>query len=108
MRLSRRRVRIPHLGPDFGTSWRRSTVVLRLFAPAGALGWPGTGAAVKSGQEDIMKTPRNSFDTRILSFAGIGICALIVSAFISVATPKVTAPLAGTYDGASSSEWPKS
>jgi hypothetical protein len=49
-----------------------------------------------------------SFDARLLSWGAIGIGALIVAAFISIAAPRFAAGTARDYDAASSSRWPMS
>ena len=48
-----------------------------------------------------------SFDARLLSWGAIGIGALIIAAFVSLAAPRFAAGTARDYD-ASSSRWPMS
>ncbi len=51
-----------------------------------------------------------SFDARLLSWGAIGIAALIVAAFMSLATPRASpaTTCAPNYDAAGSSRWPMS
>ena len=55
-----------------------------------------------------MHTPQDSFDFRVLRFGAIGICALLIAAFMSIATPKLIAAATPAYDEAGSTQWPMS
>jgi hypothetical protein len=59
----------------------------------------------------ISSTPHvftQSFDSRLLSWGAVGIGALIVAAFLSLAAPRFTGSTARGYDAAGSSRWPMS
>jgi hypothetical protein len=49
-----------------------------------------------------------SFDARLLGWGAIGLAALIVAAFMSLAAPRFTATTEPDYDAAGSSRWPMS
>lgn len=55
-----------------------------------------------------MYKPRASFDSRVLSVGGLAMFAAIIAAFVSIATPEVTAATPAAYDGASTTECPVS
>lgn len=49
-----------------------------------------------------------SFDSRLLGWGAIGIGALLIAAFVSLATPRFAGGQARDYDAAGSSAWPMS
>ena len=55
-----------------------------------------------------MHTPTESFDSRLLRFGALGILAMVIAAFISIAAPQVTAAADPGYDEAGEALWPMS